>query len=879
MIAQSSVRLLIVLISFSPTFSQNWNIGTGFTYDLKTTVLLGEISRLGGSGVGDVGFQITAKLQVLPLWKDPSDSEKVLVSIKTLSPQLWIKSRKAPEPEGFVEHSSRIVDMPKDPILVLFKKGQIIHTFAISSESLSSLNFKRGIASAFQYKTYEGTVQERDASGLCNVTYTFLNSPSYEKKKDDCKRIKSTHFNPILGVKIKSDSIAKYDLTDQLLLQKIVEDEKHEMSLIARPEAKTAVSVHRILQLLSDTLKEAPKIASTYTEVINKFDSNYVSVSIEAQNEYIPCPEAGCVTLENVLDSSYSALESSALGTAKSASAFLKLVPLIRNASAENLAKILKSPRYHDILPQLYDLYGSASTSEAHLAAMKILRRDETGENTERYLWALSMSPFPDPVIIKDVLTRSEETLQNEKISETLALTAAAMAKRYGTINIVEKVKDSLELGLYSCSDEPCKIKFLRALGNLGAKSVIPILIKHTNSSKALSVIAWKSLVSYDKSYITNEIKDIAIKNFLQLTGQKLDSSVRTLALNVLLQNDPSIEDLQQLLKYLVKREPVYEVKKFLLQRLTQLADTDVSFRNKFQKAVKMELKKSVNYNTFGLRGLSTAFTRNFLNSAGTNGTLVTIQEINSGLLKRGIVDIVLENGLHKNTFFSLGLFAGGLNSFISSNDPEENDVSAENEAATAGMELSLLGVDIRPFVFFSGQGELMGHVWSGTASERTPAFQTIVNLHRHRELISLSSGFIVEIDVEGALSFDLAGQVQLSLWSRNAKSLVEMGAGVAIQGSSKILTNFVQSRAEFTLTLEPKLELATDVDFSGPVSLCMRLAQKQTAIKHNIYKVERIPGSRHRLRKTRREAFISPARSYLLNNKNNEMCSKIFSD
>lgn len=39
-------------------------------------------------------------------------------------------------------------------------------------------------------------------------------------------------------------------------------------------------------------------------------------------------------------------------------------------------------------------------------------------------------------------------------------------------------------------------------------------------------------------------------------------------------------------------------------------------------------------------------------------------------------------------------------------------------------MDLTVLGNQIRSFTFFSGQGELMGHVWSGTASERTTAFQ-----------------------------------------------------------------------------------------------------------------------------------------------------------
>lgn len=70
-----------------------------------------------------------------------------------------------------------------------------------------------------------------------------------------------------------------------------------------------------------------------------------------------------------------------------------------------------------------------------------------------------------------------------------------------------------------------------------------------------------------------------------------------------------------------------------------------------------------------------------------------------------------------------LGLFARGLSSFISSDEEPAEPEEAE-ESATAGMEITVLGVQVRPFVFFSGQGELMGHMWSGTGSEKTPAFQ-----------------------------------------------------------------------------------------------------------------------------------------------------------
>lgn len=47
-----------------------------------------------------------------------------------------------------------------------------------------------------------------------------------------------------------------------------------------------------------------------------------------------------------------------------------------------------------------------------------------------------------------------------------------------------------------------------------------------------------------------------------------------------------------------------------------------------------------------------------------------------------------------------------------------------DGEEANAGIEITLMDTQLRPYVFFTGQGELMGHVWSGTGSERTTALQ-----------------------------------------------------------------------------------------------------------------------------------------------------------
>lgn len=78
---------------------------------------------------------------------------------------------------------------------------------------------------------------------------------------------------------------------------------------------------------------------------------------------------------------------------------------------------------------------------------------------------------------------------------------------------------------------------------------------------------------------------------------------------------------------------------------------------------------------------------------------------------------------------FQLGLYAGGLSSFVGGSEEVEPE---EDTTATAGMELTVQGSYLRPLEFFYGQGQLMGHVWSGTASEKTPAYQVSLRAYIH---------------------------------------------------------------------------------------------------------------------------------------------------
>lgn len=116
-----------------------------------------------------------------------------------------------------------------------------------------------------------------------------------------------------------------------------------------------------------------------------------------------------------------------------------------------------------------------------------------------------------------------------------------------------------------------------------------------------------------------------------------------------------------------------------------------------------------------------------------------------------------------------MGLYSAGLSSFVSTGSDSAEDVDPD-EVANAGMEITVQGAYLRPLQFFNGQSELMGHVFSGTASEPTPAYVANTVLHDHHESVQLQNGATVRVDVDSALSMDLNGAIQLSIWGRNAQ-------------------------------------------------------------------------------------------------------------
>lgn len=874
-----------VLLSSAAGSNSNLKIlspGDSLVYQWKSVVLLNEIEETSKN----VGFSLDGTVVVSSIW---GNDHKKILKLELLHPKLHVKSRKAPEPEGFIAHSSNLNLYKNQPFVVSWNRGIIDKIFTAKDEEISLKNLKKGIAGLLQIQALDGEIPETDASGHCITTYTSISPSIISKTKLNCSSEDVTykkHIDEILGTNLYSRRDTEFLIDDSgNFLKSIISKETHQLSFQANGELGGKIKTEQTLNyqetkpcdiIKAGSFEEAISEASRSINVIE----NTLLTEAEPLNDEIRKKK-----FNKELDLLRGNLKTENLGSLKAAKAFVDLLAVAKISSTEDIAKALGSKKNVNILSQIYDVLGYAQTKSSHQAVMKKLHLDdeEHADFLERYLWALSFSTHPNVDIVEDILNKYRKyTTIPDKVRDTLILSLASMSRTlalskkplsYETSKVLKTVEETISNGLDYAKDED-RYVFFNALRNMQAPSTIPKLISFVkNGNLKEEVLAWRALKGFGKDFWAQDILKLAERTLYQL-DKKHDTSSRTISADILLGSSPNDDALYDLLNFVAGNETNYEIRQYVYQSIKMISEKCKDFHKRVENLIKGNRRLN-NYASLSPRGLSTALTRNIFESISSNGSLVSVQEIKAGIVKRGLVDVVLQkDGLSKE-LFTLGIFASGLSSFTSSNGDENDDAE---EAATAGMELVVMGTQIRPFVFFEGQGELMGHVWSGTASDMTPAFQALILMQDHEELLRLGNGFMADVNMKGAISLDLSGKIETSLWNRNAQSLIKQSVGYVANGLLQVDTSFVRSKVESEASIEPKLNLEIDADFSGNVKLCMRLSQPDSLFMHSISKVERIPGSKHQLKITKTKKTNVPGKTYALNRKNNEMCSAIFS-
>ncbi|CAG0920976.1 unnamed protein product [Notodromas monacha] len=876
-------------ILLSHSSSRLYEAGQTYTYDYFTTVTLDEPNGRFSSSTKNVGYQITADVHVQSVWQNPTQR---LLQISLDNPYLFVRSRKAPTPEGFAVHSSGLSSLPRYPLYVVWSPGNVSTVFYVESDSRTLVNMKKGIASLFQYELTAKTTEEVDTSGLCQVSYLgdAVAERVIVKKKRSCRVSEDSnmvpHPIPALSADVISDIGAFYTFTrEEAIIEEVKSQEKHSLHVHAWKDAAGRVMSDQHLKLTGTSKNagaiDAATLENAVEQLSHRLGRKLVSETLQVEAEIKRHPE-NYPNFDQLVDRLRDGLGTNMTGTIRSASFFLRLLVKAREETAETLAKVLRASKNKPILPVLIDVMAGAQAVNAHKAAMAVLDfKSSKVDLVERYLWAVAVTPHPPEEILADVFRVTQGNVPSEKLGETLLLSLASLAHRFCNEEskcqkeIVIRIRYFLRGELKKCKELDCKLRYLRALSNLRSVENVDLFLRYIEKDeRKVGVAAAKALQMLPLGYFDSKSLNALEQIYAQLR-KKHDSTVQAIAADILLRKDPPIDRLAFMLSTLSEQDS-HELRTFVAERIRDLTRLDPDLQRKLSFLLADDTKWC-GYNLWAQRGRSTAFTRYLYDDVGrgSNGTFVAAMELGGGMIKRIKFDVNVGEENSLSTLLTLGVFARGLHSFSNKHtavDPEDAD-----ESATAGFELSLLGSQLRPFVFFSGAGELMGHLWSGTASSRTPALQGTYVLHDHRQKIPLSNGVVAELSLLGGVSLDLGGQIEMSLWYKTAHSVIDEKAAFVIRGYAVADTPFVESRLEFSLAADSELRLNADSDFSDKTVMCMRMSQPELVLKHKVRKWEHIVGQKHKLHKSLKRMRLVPGRTFVMNQKNSQLCNVMF--
>ncbi|OQR77972.1 microsomal triglyceride transfer protein large subunit-like [Tropilaelaps mercedesae] len=889
----ASITLLLQLV----VDSQQYELGQTYVYHVRSDTFLNYGSAQLNQNPGrQVGYGLEAKARLTALWRDAQSPLNRIVEIDLHDAHLTVTPADKKDSKERKRHASNLDRASHQPMYALFKDNEIVRVWVANEDDSTYLNVKKGVASMFQYQvTSEIKKSQVDVSGKCKVVIK-ADGQHIKKTKDECVHPdleQYEHPHSVRSVKTQTTSQTNYQLrADLSAVQTATASESIRMSVNAWPEAAIEVTAHHLLKLevVDPANSRVPGLdAADEVDAVRKLEAHlkdrYAQDTIIARPHQLNHAQSLKGSLLDRIALFRDQLTKDKLATLTNTIAFVTLLESFRVSSENEVFDALKSSKNANILPQLLDIAGASQTIPALKGSLRVVNLD--GKDTtlsERFLMSLSMASHPSPQFIAELLALADRKFANEKVYATLVASLGSVLRH--AIGNDAHMKEAhiarlwLETRLAKCNSrgddaDDCKLVYVRALRNAAQPTSIPVLLNEVKlGSKKVGPAVLKALKEIGPVYFTPELFD-TLEHIYFETHSQHESTARALAAEMIFTAGDR-RRIERVLAY------IHNVGCPELQTL---------IANKFRELVELdrapELKRAAanhtvaNYDTLAHEGISSTFTRLLSRSQDLNTTYTLNMELGpGGLLKQTTFGVnVQTSSTEQMPLISVNIFAAGL-AGVAGGDAA-NEVNADDEEeATAGIALSMLGVEMRPYVFFRGTGELMGHVWSGTASEYTPALQGNFLLMDHMQLQPLLSGLIVQLQLKGTLSADLGGSVQISLWNRNSHSIVHSAGAGLIQGSARLLSDVATARVEVNVGFESYLDFVTDFDFyEKPYKMCMVMTTPGLSMKYHVRKHEAINGKQHLVRTLRRRSSRADGKSYALTQKNSELCAEMFAE
>ncbi|CAD5115306.1 DgyrCDS4294 [Dimorphilus gyrociliatus] len=820
-------------------------------FDYQTTTSLKDPSSNSDSVIG---FGLQCQIEMCPLW---TAADSTLLKISLSNPKLSSLSK--------ADSSRSLNSITKYPVFSLWHHGRMTRLFGAKEDSRLSLNLKRGILSLIQ-STEQTDSSVTDVRGSCFYDYLNKGEELIKTSKNCTTGSKAQEFKNIhklFDITTKREFSSAFKFTNEKELIQVSSNENYESFTNLISSVSSQVVVKQDLKIINKKPFGGQINVKTINEALKHLNKKFLVTeeSIEADIENVEKSE----TLSEVVGKLKQ--EFKHMATVKSASAFGTLVQILRLSTQEEITNLITNEKHKDIRDILVDACSAAQTKESLNAVLQIVELNDP-ILAERFLLAIAFSTHPSEDLLDILLKFFLSNVQDEKIKESIAGALGAVLYTYSSNSqkVSKKTREILQIfedRLKNCQDVSCTLIIIRALGNAGQKSSIPVLLNLASSHKSLDVNE-AALKALRKMKELNE-KDLSIlSDIYHQQSRGYDTAVRSKALRYLIKNNISYEDVLKIIQSL--NDP-YNTE---LATFTKALLFDKSSNNdNLGKLISKALKNSPRINTYdGLatKGKSLSF-HNFLARSETFDSVydMYVENTRTGVMKRSGMDVDL-NG---NSIYSFGLFSAGVESLLG----EESD---DDSVVTAGLALDMLGVAFRPITFFTGRSGLMSAVWSAPSS-MTSALQANMLLQDRREFIKLSNGIVVIYDVMGSISMDLSGLISISLWNKNAHTEI-MNTGAYSLHSTFQIASPVFSMIEHKLEATGIINFNSDVDFYEKLKSCLQMSRPTVNIKHVSTTREKIRGLKGYTHRRKRE-LVSPGVSYPLPKKNNDMCREMMKD
>lgn len=196
-------------------------------------------------------------------------------------------------------------------------------------------------------------INETDAAGYCETTYTQITDTKIRKLKENCVSPDFPYWkNPekLFATNVQSLRIAEYEVTSHYsCFKSVVSKDKHDMFIALKEDSGVQVTSGLSLRVVEESkvgVIDGENIDEVLLSLIEKEGGEYVEETLLTERELQKSEKK----LSKVVEELRENLKPEALGTVESAKGFVKLIDVSRASNKEDVAKVLSAKKNQKIL-------------------------------------------------------------------------------------------------------------------------------------------------------------------------------------------------------------------------------------------------------------------------------------------------------------------------------------------------------------------------------------------------------------------------------------------------------------------------------------------------------------------------------------------------